>query len=696
MTPMTSSHDEIHEGIVLADPVSKLPGIGDKRTAMLAALNIHTVEDLVFHLPKDYRDRSHIQHITDAHPGMQLTLEAEIVHARSLRLRGGKNMALFEARDETGSIKISMFGRGFLAHTTLKPGTRCIFTGKVGEYKGLTLQNPEYEPIGDEESDQPLHTGRIVPLYPLTEGISQRNLRRWISMALDCIGEVPEMLPETLRNAHELPARKDALRSVHFPETMAAAEAARRRFAYEELLIMQTGILLHRADMVDSPAGISHRPDGPLHNQFRAALPFELTLGQARAVEDILGDMARPRPMFRLLQGDVGCGKTLVALHAVVVAADNGSQTAFMAPTEILAEQHFATLHGALAPLGIEAALLTGSTPRADRVRDAVARGDIQVVVGTQALYQEQTLFHRLGLIIIDEQHRFGVRQRDELARKGTGPDILHATATPIPRTLAITLYGAMDLSVIPDLPPGRVPVKTAFVPEAKREDLYGYLREQAALGRQSYIVCPLVEESEHFAGLTPLIDHYLELAQGPLAGLRMELLHGRLDPREKEDIMRRFKAGEIDILFATTVIEVGVDTATATTIVIEDAGRFGLTQLHQLRGRVGRGTLASHCFLLGAPTTPEGKERMEILRTCSNGFEIAEADLRLRGPGEYCGMRQSGLNDFRAADLLRDIRLLDEARRDATALLKSDPALTRPEHQALAQAARKMTDIFV
>ncbi len=682
--------------VTLASPVQSLPGVGEKRAAQLAVLNIRTVKDLLLHLPREYRDRSRIQDISQAREGDEVTIEAEVVHARSMRLRGGKTTAMLEVRDATGSMRVSLFGRGFLANSSLKRGTRCLFTGKVSEYKGLTLKNPEYEPVVEEEGNGNLHTGRIVPLYPLTEGITQRLLRRWVDGALAlAASDLPETLPEDLRLRHRLPSPAAAIREVHFPSSMEQVGHSRRRFIYEELLIMQLAILQRRREMQEGVQGMRHDINGPILERFRNGLPFQLTPGQRQAVEDILCDMAASRPMFRLLQGDVGCGKTLVTLHAVAAAADSGNQTAFMAPTEILAEQHYVTLHGLLEPLGLRMALLTGTTPRAFQLRKEIACGDIQVVVGTHALIQKETQFARLGLVIIDEQHRFGVRQREELGRKGVFPDVLHTTATPIPRTLAITLYGGMDISVIPDLPPGRQPVKTSQVPDAKKADLYRYLCDQAAAGYQSYVVCPLVEESEHFSQLTPLIDHFLTLSQGPLAGLRCELLHGRLDAREKEGIMARFKAREIDVLFSTTVIEVGVDSPTATTMVIEDAGRFGLTQLHQLRGRVGRGSVQSYCFLLGVPTTPEGKQRMDLLRQHANGFDIAEADLELRGPGEYCGTRQAGLPDFRAADLLRDARLLDMALRDAAELLERDPDLTQSAHQALAGEVKKLGGMF-
>ena len=679
------------------DPVHRLSGIGEKRALLLKALGIETIEDLLFHLPREYQDRSLIRQIAEAKEGEKITVAGEIVSARSLRLRGGKTTALLEIDDGTGRLKVSLFGRGFLVNSSLVKGTRCIFTGTVGEYKGLTLQNPEYEVLAEEEEGDPLNTGRIVPVYGLTAGITQRLLRRWIRTALDAIGAgTEESLPEQLRKKHALMPLADALAEVHFPGSLDGAQAARRRLVYEELLVMQCAILQRRALQEAEVQGIAHRTDGPLLQRLRAELPFTLTDGQQHAVKAIFDDMRAKRPMFRLVQGDVGCGKTLVALHALTAAVDSGVQVAFMAPTEILAEQHYATLSPRLTPLGIEVALLTASTPRAAQLRERIERGEVPVVIGTHALVQPSTRFHKLGLVIIDEQHRFGVGQRDELMRKGDCPDILHLTATPIPRTLALTLYGGMDITLIPDMPPGRLPVKTTVIPETRKEELYAYLCGQAAEGWQSYIVCPLVEESEHFASLTPLIDHYTALTEGALAEVRCAMLHGRMDPREKEEVMTAFKNREISILFSTTVIEVGVDSPAATTMVIEDAGRFGLAQLHQLRGRVGRGNKQSYCFLLGAPTTPEGRQRIKLLCETTDGFQIAEADLALRGPGDYCGARQSGLPDFRAADLLQDIQLLEEAREDAEALLKADPALNLREHAALKEKMMRHTAIFI
>jgi len=640
----------------------------------------------VFHFPRDYVDRRAVVPIAQLEKGAEVTIEAEVVKAHNVRLRRGMSMAVISLKDETGAISTTFFGRGFLANS-FKTGTRGLFTGTVGEYKGLCLKNPEYEILSGDEEDR-LNTGRIVPVYRLTEKITQRMLRRWVRRALDeAVSGLEETLPEGFRERHAFPPIQDAIQAIHFPDEVAAAKTAQARFAYEELLGIQLGVLGLRAARLHEEQGNRHATDGPVLDQFRAALPFRLTRAQERAVGDILEDMASPRPMLRLLQGDVGCGKTIVALHAIAAAADGGYQTALMAPTEVLAEQHFLSLRALLEPLGLYVEQLTGAMHGAKAIRRRIARGESPVVVGTQALIQEKTEFHRLGLVIIDEQHRFGVCQRGTLVEKGVNPDILHMTATPIPRTLAITVYGGMDVTVIDELPPGRLPVKTRRITPAKVPGMYAYVGKQAGRGFQTYLICPLVEESEKL-DLTSVISHFKDLSVGPFAELRTDLIYGRLDASEKDDIMRRFKAGEIDVLFSTTVIEVGVDAPNATTMIIEDASQFGLTQLHQLRGRVGRSTEQSHCFLLGKPKTDDGRRRLEIMCKTASGFEIAEEDLALRGPGEFYGVRQAGLSDLRVADLIRDVRLLDHARRDAQEILERDPHLADPEYRHLACAA--------
>ncbi len=684
--------------------MSELPGIGPKRARILAEAGIRTLGDLVRHFPRDYEDRRRCTPIAEAAAGARVTILATVERARVLRMRRGLTATEARLRDDSGAIRALWFGRGFLARA-LPAGATGYFTGVIDERRGRVLQSPDYEPCTEDGEDGGLSSGRIVPIYRLTEGLSQRALRGWIAEALQRVAprdgdSAPESLPTFLRERHGYPSGPAALWSAHFPDTPEAARAARDRFVYEELLALQLGILSARTERDLQETGHAHDWSGPRLAALRAALPFELTEAQTRAIADIAADMTASRPMLRLLQGDVGCGKTVVAAHAMAAAADGGFQTALMAPTEILAGQHALSLGRLLAPAGLRVALLTGGLQGAAAVRAQIAAGEADVVVGTHALIQGRADFHRLGLVVIDEQHRFGVLQREALAGKGACPDVLHMTATPIPRTLAITVYGGMDLSLIDELPPGRLPVKTSRVSAAKTPDLYAYLREQAAAGRQAYYVCPLVDESD-VKELAAATRHYEELRAGPLADLRLGLLHGRLSPAEKEAIMTAFRDGAIDVLVATTVIEVGVDCPRATTMVIEDAAQFGLTQLHQLRGRVGRGADQAHCFLLGEPATPEGAERLKTMCATTNGFEIAEADLRLRGPGEFRGVRQAGLTDLRTADLVRDARLLETARRDARELLSRYGALQEmaqadPEFRPLVAAAHRFSRLLV
>ncbi len=659
------------------DPVERLPGVGPKRISLLEGADVRTLYDLLHYFPRNHRDYASITPIAAATQDTTVTVRGVITASRNIRLRGRQSLAHITLRDDTGTLGATFFGRGFLADTVFRKGAEVIVTGKVGSFKGPCLSNPEYEILGGDEEDR-LNTGRIVPVYPLVEGLTQRMMRRWVRDALDAVASaVPECLPAELRKRLELIGIGQALPAAHFPDTHEDTEKARHRFVFEELFLIQLEVLLRRERLTAAvPDRTGHVINGPHLRALDRLLAFPLTGAQERVISEILRDMASPRPMLRLVQGDVGCGKTVVALHAVAAAADGGFQTAFMAPTEILAEQHALVLRGFLEPLGLRVESFTRSTPEPAKLRRRIAAGEVDVIIGTHTLFQEKTQFHRLGLAVVDEQHRFGVLQRALLAAKGPRPDLLQMSATPIPRTIALTLYGEMDLSIIDEMPPGRQPVKTRRVPSAKVPDLYRYLREQAELGFQSYIVCPLVDESETKTALTPLLRHFEEISTGPLAGVPVAMLHGRMDPAEKEAVMARFKSGEAHILFSTTVIEVGVDVAKATIMVIENAADFGLTQLHQLRGRVGRGADASFCFLLGEPRTPDGKRRLEALCASNSGFDIAEEDLKLRGPGEFHGLRQAGLGDLHIADLVRDARVIDLARREAQALLERYPGL--------------------
>jgi ATP-dependent DNA helicase RecG len=587
--------------------------------------------------------------------------------------------------DGSGFLTAVWFNQAYLERV-FKRGQRLIVHGKVGRYGGgpLQLQVKDYE-IAEEGEDETLHTGRLVPVYRLTQGLTQRPLRVLVKRLLDGYAHlVPEPLPEALRVRHGLLGISAALRAGHFPQTGDEHDAARRRLVFDDFFLLQLGLAIRRQRQ-GRQRGLSMKPEGTLARRLLQALPFSLTSAQERVWREIRTDMAEPYPMNRLIQGDVGSGKTVVAGLAVLTAIEAGYQTAFMAPTEILAEQHRLTLGGLLRPLGVDVALLTNAVKgkaRADLLA-AAASGEIGCVVGTHALVQEGVRFKKLGLVVVDEQHRFGVAQRATLRGKGESPDVLVMTATPIPRTLALTLYGDLDVSVIDELPPGRKPVVTVARPEGKRRAIYDFLREQVVAGRQVYVVCPLVEESE-VTDLRAATEMAERLQQVVFPELRVGLLHGRMGGTDKERVMRELKEGGIQILVSTTVIEVGIDVPNASVMLIEHAERFGLSQLHQLRGRVGRGPWKSYCILLTGARSEDARRRITAMTATHDGFRIAEVDLTLRGPGDFFGTRQSGLPEFRVADLLRDAAVLEEARRDAIALVQRDPRLLEPEHRSL------------
>lgn len=681
----------------LARPVQFVKGVGPRRAALLERLGIRTVGDLLFHFPRDYLDRSRPVAVGSVRPGDIVTLQGVVSAVTGFRPRSRRLRHVARARlaDASGSVTLVWFNQPYVADR-IPPGAHLVVAGRAERGRsGLEVHVQHWEPAGDPSS---LEAGRIVPIHPATEGVDARALRRWVRAALDLAGHaVPEVLPAEVLKRRGLVGRRRAVFDLHFPPDAAARDAARRRMAFEDFFVLQCGLLAARAAERGpgedpaaggaAPPGIAHTGAGPVLDRFFASLPFALTRAQRRVIGEIFADMARPVPMRRLLQGDVGSGKTVVAAAALAKAAASGSQGALMAPTELLAAQHHRRLAALLEPAGIRVVALFGSQSPAERreAADALASGLGHVAVGTHALVQEGVRFHRLGLAITDEQHRFGVRHRAGLQAKGSNPDVLVMTATPIPRTLALTLYGDLDVSVLDELPPGRTPVRTRWVPASRRPEAYAFVRREVEAGRQAYVVCPVIEESEvlEVEAATRL---YEELRAGPLEGLAVGLLHGRLPAGEREATMRRFVRGELDVLVATTIIEVGVDVPNATVMVIEGAERFGLAQLHQLRGRVGRGSARSTCFLVGDPATPEGKQRLGVLTRTSDGFRIAEEDLRLRGPGEFFGTRQHGLPELRVANLLRDAALLEEARADAQALLAEDPQLLKAEHRPLRQ----------
>jgi ATP-dependent DNA helicase RecG len=657
-------------------PLRAVKGIGPQRERALAHAGLATVGDLLARLPFRYEDRTSFQHAGEVREGEKVTVVGELLNCR-LRWTGRRGFKIFEAaiRDESGCL-LAVWPNQPYRQNTLRVHQRVILHGQVVRYRGaLQLNSPDVE-IVDEAEAEPVHTQRIVPVYERIGPMTSRMQRTIIHDTLERIpADVDDLLPVALRERLGFPDRRTALRDAHFPSagTKASALAAFRspaqlRLIFEEFFLFQCGLVAHRRS-----ADREHKPHVPVaDDRVRAAaaavLPFSLTPGQRAALEDIVEDMQRPRQMNRLLQGDVGSGKTAVALLAAVVALENGLQVALMAPTEILAGQHRETVGRWLGSTRFRVGLLTGSTPSVARRKAlaGLADGSLHVVVGTHALIEEDVIFARLGLAIVDEQHRFGVVQRARLRAKGLRPDILVMTATPIPRTLQLTLYGGLDVSAIRDRPPGRVPIKTTVRPESRREEVHAFIREQVDQGRQACIIYPLVEESEKIdlRAATVMADH---LSQDVFPDYRVGLLHGRMAPQAKDEAMRRFAAGEIHILVATTVIEVGIDVPNATVMVVEHAERFGLAQLHQLRGRVGRGPHQSYCALLyQQPLSEEAEARLEAVTATSDGFAIAERDLELRGAGDVAGTRQAGMPTLRVGNLGRDRDVMAQAAIDA------------------------------
>ena len=639
--------------ITLSTPAKFLKGVGPVRAEALKRLGVFTAGDLLFHIPHRYEDASTISPISSIETGMDATIVGRVISKGVIPTRKGLRIFQAVVQDATGMIEVSWPGQPFLDRSISK-GDVLLISGTVRFFHGRQLQPREYVNLGDEEEGA--EGGRVLAVYPATEGLSFKVIRGLIDAHLDgLIALVEEYLPrDLLRGADVLPLA-ESLRMVHRPQSLAEAARGRERLAFE-----------NRRDLT---------------SKLKASLPFPLTGAQTRAVREIVMDMVSPHRMHRLLQGDVGSGKTIVALFAALLAIENGYQAALMAPTELLAEQHTGTGRRLLEPLGITPVLITGSLTGKER-READARlrsGEPLLAIGTHALVQERTAFARLGFVAVDEQHRFGVEQRKALGAKGDRPDVLLLSATPIPRSLALTLYGDLDVSVLDERPPGRLPVTTALRPESARERVLQFIDREVEQGRQAYVVYPVIDESEK-TDMKAATTMYSTLAAGPFAKRRVALLHGRIPSDERDAIMRQFRDGEIDVLVATTVIEVGIDVANATVMLVEHPERFGLSQLHQLRGRVGRGADASYCILLG-DVSPEAAERLSVFVGTDDGFEIARADLRLRGMGDLFGERQSGIATFRIADPLRDERLSDVAHEAATAVLEKDPELEQPEH---------------
>lgn len=749
-------------GVSLESPVSAIKGVGPAVASRFSRMGAHTIRDMLYLFPHRHMDYGRQRRVSELEAGAEQTLVASVWEARQVNL-GGRIGAEATVADSTGSVRAVWFNQPYLARR-FRTNMRLALFGRVGIYKGRKVfESPEWEILGPEGLP---HEGMLVPVYPLTEGLYPRSMRALMkAVVTEWAPRLEDHLPpEVLRRCGLMPL-SEAIRQAHFPDSTQGRTGARRRLAFDELLLIQIGVARRKLEWQGTEASARLRTDDGLLGQFTGSLPFRFTPAQERVLREILSDVSQDRPMSRLLQGDVGSGKTVVATAALVMAAANGCQGALMAPTEILAEQHFSTIAGLLSRLpeqdgkapGRQAApgpsgqdevpagrrragrkaggsrtaaadspraraaaevpdekvsgeddgallqfpsvpphpftmaLLTGSlkAARKRRIQRMAAEGALHLMVGTHALIQKGVDFQKLGLAVVDEQHRFGVLQRSALRQKGSNPHVLVMTATPIPRTLALTLYGDLDISVIDEMPPGRVAIQTKWLEPHRRQAAYDFVRRQAGEGRQAFIVCPLIEESESIEAKAAVVE-YERLSREVFPDLRLGLLHGRMPPADKEAVMRSFKDRELDILVSTPVVEVGIDVPNAVVMLIEGADRFGLSQLHQFRGRVGRGEHKSYCLLLAESPSFDARERLKIIERTSDGFRLAEEDLRLRGPGEFFGTQQSGLPDLRMARL-SDVALLEAARGEAMRLVEGDPGLQRPEHRLLAKEVARV-----
>ena len=660
-------------------PVSALKGIGEQREKKLQKLGISTIEDLLTHYPREYKDRSEILKIANLPMDESSTFLAQVKEEGQNSRHGRLVYTRMKVYDETGSVGVLWYNQPYMKNS-LKIGEWYLFSGKLQKkYGRKEILSPEVERIGENFAG-----GRIIPVYPASEGISQKMLRNLMEEALSQMsGGIREGLPLWLRKEYKLAERNFAIENIHFPKTEQGFYDARRRLVFEELFLLQTALFQLKHTLEDSGEGIILKKKKALQ-EGKGMLPFALTGAQKRVLKEIEKDMTSGKIMNRLVQGDVGSGKTAVAIITSYWAIQNGYQAAIMAPTEVLANQHFASFQKIFEPAGIKVVLLTGSL-KAKEKREAleqVKNGEAQMIVGTHAVIQKGVEYHKLGLAITDEQHRFGVRQRSTLAEKGEAVHTLVMTATPIPRTLALILYGDLDISIIDELPPGRQKIDTSAVDSRYHQRIYAFIQKHVKEGRQAYVICPMIEESEKMEVQSVL--NYMEELTKELSACRVACVHGKMKAKEKQEIMDDFAAGEIDVLVSTTVIEVGINVPNATIMLIENAERFGLAQLHQLRGRVGRGGEKSYCILVSDTKTKIAKERMKTMTESEDGFVISEKDLKLRGPGEFFGIRQHGLPELKIADLYKDMPILKEAQSAAAELLKRDRFLTAAEHSML------------
>jgi ATP-dependent DNA helicase RecG len=683
-------------------PVTIIRGISSSMAARFNKLGVTTVRDLLYFFPRRHLDYSQRKPISQLTEGREETIVANVWQAQEIRL-GGRRSTEAIVGDETGNVRVVWFNNPYLAKN-LTTNARLVISGRVSLFKGRhVFESPEWERVEDREL---IHVGRLVPLYSLTQGLSPRQVRKVMKEIVDqWAGQLADFLPSELRERRKLLELPQAISQAHFPEDEALKDRARVRLAFNELFLLQLGVLSKKRHWQEDQPASPISTKAPMLEVFLQSLPFELTPAQDRVLKELLANLEEAQPMSRLLQGEVGSGKTVVALAALLMAAANGYQGAFMAPTEILAEQHFSTIHQLLSgaayleekkdylhsysgllshPLTVAMLIGDVTQKRKREIQERVLDGDIDIVIGTHALIQKEVEFHRLGFAVVDEQHRFGVEQRSALRQKGYNPHVLAMTATPIPRTLALTVYGDLDLSVIDQLPPGRQVIKKKWLRPGQRDSAYAFIKRQVAEGHQAFIICPLVEESEAIQARAAIAE-YERLSQEVFSELRLGLLHGRMSASDKDKVMRHFRSGETNVLVTTPVVEVGIDVPNATVMLVDSADRFGLSQLHQFRGRVGRGQEQSYCMLLAQNPSEVARARLDIIEQTQDGFQLAEEDLKLRGPGEFFGTRQSGLPDLRMAKL-SDVGLLELARSEAIRLFEKDKRLEQPEHHPLAK----------
>jgi len=682
----------IKDNQILTKSAQFLKGVGPKKIKVLNKLNIFTVEDLLFYFPRRYEDRSNLKPINKVKVGEVETIRGRVLTMGLRRLKGRKTIFQLAVGDDSGVIYGTWFNQPYMKNV-FRMDEEVILHGKVDRYRTLQINSPEYEILKGVAEDQTIHTGRIVPIYPLTQDISQRYLRALIKRCVDdYAGCLEEFMPREHLNEHSFLPLEKAIENIHFPEEFGLQQQARRRLVFDEFFLLQLALAIKKYNIKNKLNGISYKLKGEVLDKFKELLPFELTPSQKKVIEEIEQDMKSASCMNRLLQGDVGSGKTIVSVWAMLICVQNGYQAALMAPTEILTRQHKQNIETLLAPLDIKVVgLSSGTRPKQkQKIMQMIKEGEADIVIGTHALIQEDVKWKKLGLIIVDEQHKFGVMQRIKLQKKAHAPDVLVMSATPIPRTLAVTLYGDLDISTIRELPPGRTPVETYWISEKKRNDFYGFLKKKIREKNQVYVVYPLVEKSKltDLKAATKMFEHFRDRV---FKEFQVGLIHGRMKDADKKLVMERFSQGRLDILVATTVIEVGIDVPNASIILIEHAERFGLSQLHQLRGRVGRGRKQAYCVLLSEAKNDDARKRLNAMTKTNDGFKIAEYDLLIRGPGEFFGTKQHGLPELKIADITGDRELLILARKAAFSILEKNSGLiSEKDNKVLNQLQKK------